>query len=619
MKESNVRLGSHNYLVTFSDNVGYETYKKEKALVYGDLVNDMMHVTDVWLVPSSLDLSVNDVWISKRNESGIAAFCTSSKFIGNPLNGSGNEIECKTKSLKIWHPSTKKKQPMIVHCYSLINNIKFHWILSKNDKDTSIAPLRKICHDTYTEYDEYDVPDMDILFTSAWIDFPYPIWIDDIAMSVIRFIDEDKNEIEVKKVTRTITDQEFSLLCESSKRRCQLNEDGTYTFTKYDVPDGAIQQVSFKSLMMKWSILDVDGIQMMKYDASNMDSYAKMSKEMIVTLFPWSKIIDEFYQGNEEIESSSCSFNTDSKIFLEANVQFIDGKVSAVGKFQYNSSMQLQQYYEELYNVDLSTYKKVATSIDEDALDSELLQGHPEMCGYEVTVASDVDFKHVIWTSSSYDNTIDDFSIPLIDLFTDWNQVPSNVYLRLAFIDRYIGITMKSNVCVLTKDYIRHIITDIEEGRVRELPSLQERDEDNPYTYKQYNKNIEIMNDTNKVFFIDNIRCNILKKGSSVSSTHQRTAPRVIYKPLFYRTEDAQNIKIRRNVTQNVGINLSKYMTKVDLFYIRIDGNDFPEIARNGIYVIFKVDALSNSLESPSYDVIDNEGNYITTGNISYT
>lgn len=627
--KANIRLGDHNYLVTLENSDSYDTYQEYRVLIWGNLVNDLMNVSDVWVVPRSLDLSINDTWITKSDpDTDYSGTYMSDTYenAGEPLNSHTEDVVvCKTNTLKVWHPSTIKSLNMIVHCYSVLNNIKFHWLLSKNDRKTKIAPEQRICHDTYSEYDEYDVPNIQELFNSDnWITFNYPIWVDDNSISVTRYLDKQGQEIKLEKITRIVTDQEYNLLSRTSQLRCTQTSTNPilYKYEKYNVPEGAIQQISFLGLLRKWSIIDAGDQKMMKF-ASKKDNEQMQVNEMVVTLFPWSKVSNNIYLPNTDIQSSSWTFTKDNKIKLSASLGFVNGKVSIVGKFLYDEkNVTLQQYYEKLYNVDLSKYKKASDAAqkeeNDDTLDT-ILEGHPEMCGYVATIASDPKFQHVMWTQSNYCNTIDDFSMPLIDLFTNWNEVPVMIYAQVVFIDRYIGITLKSNVCALTKDEVKYMITDLKEGRATSLRTLQEYDDVKIYNPKEYKKEIEIMSRLEpKIFFIDNIRCNIVRNQNSNPLSNSRKSTRIIYKPLFYRTEDAQNIKIRRSVTQNIGVNLSKYMTKVDLFYMRIDGSDFVEVARNGIYVIFKVDALSNGLESDKYDIIDNEGNYITTGTISY-
>ena len=118
-----------------------------------------------------------------------------------------------------------------------------------------------------------------------------------------------------------------------------------------------------------------------------------------------------------------------------------------------------------------------------------------------------------------------------------------------------------------------------------------------------------------KYFNIDKINC-IVQKNIQVESKVYNTkgSPKVIYKPIFYRTYDLQNIQLRIGLVQNVGINLSDYMTNVEAFKMSIAGQEYMEFARNDVYVLFKIDA-SKLIESTGvYHILDNDGNYISTG-----
>lgn len=115
---------------------------------------------------------------------------------------------------------------------------------------------------------------------------------------------------------------------------------------------------------------------------------------------------------------------------------------------------------------------------------------------------------------------------------------------------------------------------------------------------------------------IDKINCIVHKetKGETVIY-NTKSVPKVLYKPIFYRTYDLQNISMKAGLVQNIGINLSEYMTKVSGFTISIDGNSFSEFARNDIYVIFKIDTSVISNLIGQYHILDSEGEYVSSGN----
>lgn len=89
-----------------------------------------------------------------------------------------------------------------------------------------------------------------------------------------------------------------------------------------------------------------------------------------------------------------------------------------------------------------------------------------------------------------------------------------------------------------------------------------------------------------------------------------------IVRPVFIRTEPLGDITIHPAVSENIAINLNKYKSKVDLFYIRIEGVDFIEIGRTPTSVVFSIDGnlLPNeNTEGIAYILNENFKLVITT------
>jgi hypothetical protein len=77
------------------------------------------------------------------------------------------------------------------------------------------------------------------------------------------------------------------------------------------------------------------------------------------------------------------------------------------------------------------------------------------------------------------------------------------------------------------------------------------------------------------------------------------------------------NIKIRKNVIQNIGINLSDYLSKVNTFILEIDDNEFTEYARNDAYIIFNINSnLINNIVG-YYNILNQDHEYINSGQYS--
>ena len=93
-----------------------------------------------------------------------------------------------------------------------------------------------------------------------------------------------------------------------------------------------------------------------------------------------------------------------------------------------------------------------------------------------------------------------------------------------------------------------------------------------------------------------------------------------ILRPVFYSVEPLDNITVHPAVNENIGINLNRYKSKVELFYIRIEGQDFVEIGRTKKDVIFNIDGnkLPNEVDSGIYYILNEKFELVTTGNYTY-
>ena len=128
----------------------------------------------------------------------------------------------------------------------------------------------------------------------------------------------------------------------------------------------------------------------------------------------------------------------------------------------------------------------------------------------------------------------------------------------------------------------------------------------------------DLRNDINtkKVNFINSIKCIVNKKSNDKINTERLNYnQKIIFKPIFYKVKDLQNITLRPNINQKIGINLSDYLSKINTFKIVIENKEYVEIGRNNIFVIFEIDSNNLANQSGSYNLIDSQGNYISSGN----
>lgn len=88
-----------------------------------------------------------------------------------------------------------------------------------------------------------------------------------------------------------------------------------------------------------------------------------------------------------------------------------------------------------------------------------------------------------------------------------------------------------------------------------------------------------------------------------------------ILKPIFIKVQEADKIRLHRNVTENIVINLDAYKNKVDVFVLKIKETNFYEIARVNSGIVFKVIGTNLPEEDGVYYIVNNEGELVTTGN----
>ena len=62
---------------------------------------------------------------------------------------------------------------------------------------------------------------------------------------------------------------------------------------------------------------------------------------------------------------------------------------------------------------------------------------------------------------------------------------------------------------------------------------------------------------------------------------------------------------------------MGDYLTKVETFKIRFGNNEFVERARNDVFVIFNINAIYITENYGAYDIINENNEYITSGNFN--
>ena len=196
---------------------------------------------------------------------------------------------------------------------------------------------------------------------------------------------------------------------------------------------------------------------------------------------------------------------------------------------------------------------------------------------------------------------LNDFAFQTANMFEKWEQLPNILVFQCTFIDKWLGNVIKSNPIIISEESFKYFINDINKSVVKWNGEQEIYD------------NIEEM-DKSKINFIDKITCTIKKSSEQADTPSARSGTRVLYKPVFFRTQDLQTISLQSGIRQNIGINLSEYMTKVETFKLTIGGVQIIEYARNDIYVIFNIDASSVPSNSGTYHISNQDDEYISSG-----
>lgn len=621
---------------------------------YDSLVWPMAESSDIPFMSTKMSAFNKGITSSTELKTGLK------KLYGNDLK----EKKLNTLLVRVWHPQTLVNRDLLVYADSYINSVHFHWLAKKmHDGGTStISEEVRVGQNTYIEHFDFLMPDFrDFLFNDTWTEDNIPI--SDLSTSNIKLHKIlNKNtwtEVKPKTIEKSFNQQEYDLLTEDNKELCSkiinyhyaakdissklikdkwitqqeydlltdeekqsniIETSTKYKFVKkyYENPKQLTQLVNCRTFAMQW-----------KYGKNNTKVYVDDEARTLqfsdttikITLFGYTSISnDGTYLCRDRLRTSSTAFNDDFKVTIGATIGFDgNGTVSVIGKFHWNKILgTLTQAWSKINDVDVTKYDSLSAKVAENPDAMEFMEGNSSIFKYTCIIASDSAMRHIIHTDINYSNTIDDFAVPMHGLFNSWKEVPNEVYTKILFTDRLIGQTIVSPTCRFTRENLKYAINEMIAPRSTSLVSKQKLAAFS-HMPLQFDK-ITDMN-TDNFNFIDKINCIIqsplVSEQSNFAKDRNSTAssPRIIYKPIFFKTKDAQPVTIRARVSQNIGINLSEYMTKVDTFIMRLDSSiDCEEIGRTNVYVLFKIDANKIENNAGNYDILTEDGDYVTSG-----
>lgn len=582
-------IGNDRYLVEVSDLTSEVSTKKFNVFRNYDMINDNIIDSDLYFVDKDIDPS--DIIWPESSLSTLSLMSGSPKTFNSSFDETNffkessiliddelYEKNVKTIKLKIWHPTTSIRRDMVVYCDSWVNSVHYHWICKKmSSLKYDVGKEVKINQDIYNEYSEIEIPDPnDILFSSTFIKNNSFIKENEYSKEKVKYVKEHKATYSLHS----------------------NNEYPIYDECDEGNKDGSTQLIDLHLLTQQWKYVN-------EYEREYInDGIIQFGSIGInVTLYPWTKIDEnDTYVIDQQARPSSCRFSNEMKFSISPSLEFIDGRISIVGRFNYPIIFDcIGTAWETINSTDFSKYESLSEKANDDEDAMELLGGNPSMVKYQCIIGSDNSLKYIIHNETAYDNKVDDFSFPLKDLFDDWTQVPNAVFIKVMVEDRAIGKGCSSPIMMITKEKLKYVINKQRYDRL---------------SIKDKQTNIDDMNKEN-FNFISNLNCRIVRnaKANSDAISKQQNSPRIIYKPVFFKVQDLQNITLRSNLNQNIGISLSSYVNKIDEFVLKIGENNFYEVGRTGSFVLFNINANSIEDSNGKYDILSVDDNlYISSG-----
>lgn len=313
---------------------------------------------------------------------------------------------------------------------------------------------------------------------------------------------------------------------------------------------------------------------------------------------------DVFSKNYHIILQNSFEFDTyDEHKQINDNNHF-NGALYISSHFKYPDAgkySNINEAYLDIMNMNILDYLEEIPNDNE--FDTDEFPESIEKCGFTIEIATDKRFKNIVFSDvynfdiSSYnDIVIDDltYTISEKNLNVNWKSYPDILIVRVKYYDKYSATVIQGNDIVISKEIFKYMLNDNVGKRI----------------------NIKTLED-NDMNFIDKINCTIVRDNDKQQSSQQdsrKSSPRILYKPIFYKAKDLEQIKIKSGITQNIGLNLSTIMSKVDTFKIMIDGMEYPEIGRNDAYVIFKLNALEMKTTAGQYNLLNQDNEYISDG-----
>lgn len=581
------------------------------------------------------------------------------------------ETSIKCNTLRIYRPHTSENQNIILHCYTYINNIKVHILCRDLNWYTREENESKYCssnietisnHNFYTWYTDIPIPDLDYLFFSNnYIYYKENLITCDIAgfdtttEEGKKMVERYKNSVYGQYTALSVFCLPFSIIKKENLLNNKTdNLPGTVNieWVNNNTDTNIIEEAVYCKIYIpdllhtsaRAQLLNSYTVQLIPYDKTYKYTYVNNNSKYVYDKVVYGFGTNKCLVLSGDINSSTVQFFNESRIKLVSNIDFDDnGNISVLNEFVYPNKENKEIFpnfnaaYEYYNGTDLSQYIDIIDDEDEDGwYDPDYNENM--QCGAVLEIFADKFYKDRLYKESyGFNRTeegkliIEDFSFSLTGLFSTWTQFPGVTFIRCTFVDKYIGKKIYGNVCTLVKEKFKFLINDdTKESKINTYgTSIIEKEYPDyyPNNIKDILKQENVM-DKSRFNFLNNIKVNVIAPVSDNTTTNitvsnninTNRTQRIIYKPIFYKVHDVNSIKLRTGIIQNVGVNLSDWMTKVETFKIIINTVIITEYARNDNYVIFNINtnnivtATGTDTYSGEYHIINQDDEYITSG-----
>lgn len=585
--------------IDFKDNVVNNFVFIRNFEMYNDIVYDKdLFFIDKNIFENIKDLEYNDkVVFPIKKENNISFSNSQSNFnyyeftdlkdIYYDIYQDNDIANIKCDKIRIYNSIIKKDLDYIIYIDNYINGIHFHYFCNLNSNfKTRCEKEIKINQDRYIEYIEIKIPNIESLFSSNY------------------YFIENYNKI-INSNVQNIVD---------------------YYNNENQIDINATNKLYFDNIIKPYYIKDNKKIFIDNKEFEYNNNFINSS--INITLYPYKEVVNNIYLQSEN--NAITSFIHDDYYFrLNSKMGFDNHTISILNCFEFPGKINTDDNY---YDVDIHgnyrddnfkdkyvnqvtnyynsfyIHDNISNLLDQESYRDELDIEDIRTTGYHIEIANDIDFKEIIFdsiinTDNQNNNFIYDFSFSLDNIVNDWSQLNEILVIRSKFIDKRLNIVITGNNVVITKEWFKYLINDTNINYV---------------TFDKQNNLIEnkFMDINNGFNFIDNINCIIeSEENTKIDHTLGNGNIQIIYKPIFFKVQDLQNLRIRRGVTQKIGINLGEYMNTIDLFILNIEGNNIKESSRNDIYVIFEINSSILELSSGIYNILDQNFEYISSGN----